>query len=222
MKLKTIAALFKRNKRLTIYTTENGEQWVCNGVAMYSMRGMPGMTPEAILRIFDIPPDKHSDWICNEGEMPTVINCADNVRGEINIEPMKINIEWLGNTYWLFSDGMRIYSFNEDYIKPLLDESEYLTFYKRETRNGGFMLACKIGIELKAIIAPVFLHEEEKFTDEIKSIAKLYSFMEEFETVVNAANEIYGDADNLSSGAEFDSTDAADEQMDFTDVMLEK
>ena len=36
MKLKTIATLFKRNKRLVIYTAPNGEQWVCNGVAMYS------------------------------------------------------------------------------------------------------------------------------------------------------------------------------------------
>lgn len=41
MKLKTIASIFNRNKYLTIFTTSEGEQWVCNGVAMYSLRGMP-------------------------------------------------------------------------------------------------------------------------------------------------------------------------------------
>ena len=33
MKLKTIASIFNRNKRLAIYTAPNGEQWIGNGIA---------------------------------------------------------------------------------------------------------------------------------------------------------------------------------------------
>lgn len=193
MKLKTIASIFNRNKRLAIYTAPNGEQWIGNGIAAYSLRGMPHMTPEIVLRIFDVPPDKHNKWICEESELPTVISFEDNERGETEIEPLKTNIEWYGVNYWLFPDGRRIYSFNEDYIKPLLDEPDYLTYHKRETAGGGFVLACKIGFELKAIVAPAMLKEE--FTEEINRIAALYRAMAN-EKIVNAAYELYGTQDN--------------------------
>ena len=191
MKLKTIASIFNRNKYLTIFTTSEGEQWVCNGVAMYSLRGMPRMNPEIVLRVFDVPPDKQEKWICKESEMPTVIDYSDNATRETDIEPLKINLEWNEKTYWLFPDGRRIYSFNADYIKPLLDEPDYLTYHKRETENGGFVLACKVGFELKAIICPAVLHDNEDFAAEIKRIAGAYATMER-EKVANAAYEIYG------------------------------
>ena len=120
MKLKTIASLFNRNKRLEILTAENGEQWISNGHAAYSLRGMPHMTPEIVLRIFDVPPDKHSKWLCGESALPTAINFEDGATEETAIEPMRMNIEWYGENFWLFPDGRRIYSFNECYIKPLL------------------------------------------------------------------------------------------------------
>lgn len=219
MKLKTIAALFKRNKRLTIYTTIEGEQWLSNGVAMYSMRGMPKMTPEVILRIFDIPPDKHNDWICNESEMLTVIDYSDSMDGEAVIEPLKINIEWYGDNYWAFPDGRRIYTFNEDYIKPLLDEPDYLTYHKRETVGGGFVLACKIGFELKAIIAPAMLHDNEKYMEEIKNISALYIAMER-EKIINAAYEMYGEQNNPPPNVDPDTGELLDDKSEFQQETL--
>lgn len=195
MKLKTIASIFNRNKRLTICTNIQGEQWITNGIAAYSLRGMPHMTPEIVLRIFDVPPDKQNKWICEETELPTAISFEDNERGEIEIEPLKTNIERFGDNFWLFPDGRRIYSFNEDFIKPLLDEPDYLTYHKRETVNGGFVLACKIGFELKAIVCPSMLHKKEDFIEEIAQIADLYAAMAQAE-VVNAAYEVFKATDN--------------------------
>ncbi len=188
--------VLSNTEKARVYCRMAYEQSV-NPVAshLYSMRGMPHMTPEVILRIFDVPPDKHNDWICNESEMPTVIDYDDCARVETDIEPLKINVEWCGDNYCLFPDVRRIYSFNEEYIKPLLDEPDYLTYHKRETASGGFVLACKIGFELKAIIAPAILHEDKSFTNEIKLIAGLYAAMEH-ERIINAAYEIYGTPDN--------------------------
>jgi hypothetical protein len=190
MKLKTIAALFSRNKRLNIHTDDNGEQWIGNGIAAYSLRGMPHMTPDTVLRIFDVPADKQHKWITDESEMPTAVSFKDKVRKETEIEPLKINIGYRGVKYWLFPDEQRIYSFREDYIKPLLDEPDYLTYHKRETEGGGFVLACKIGGELKAIIAPAYLHITEEFTEEIAEIASLYAVMSTLD-VGNVAYEIF-------------------------------
>lgn len=70
MKLKAIAAIFKRNKRLNILVMPNGTQWITNGVALYSMSGMPELTPAMVLKIFDIPEDKQGEWTCEVKPMP--------------------------------------------------------------------------------------------------------------------------------------------------------
>lgn len=140
MKIKAIAAVFKRNKSLTVYDDENGEQWISNGAAMYSMRGMPPLTPETVLKIFDVPADKHSDWICQECELPKIMSLSGFVKWETEIEPEKINIEYFGDKYWLFPDGDKIYALNEEYLKPLLDEREYLVYGKRTNETGGLWL----------------------------------------------------------------------------------
>ena len=194
MKLKTIASIFNRNKRLIIYTAPNGEQWISNGYAAYTMRGLPHMTPEVVLRIFDVPEDKRSKWHCEESELPTAISFEDTARGETDIDPLKTNVELYGVNYWLFVDGMKIYSFDEDFMRPLLGEPAYLKYYKRETIGGGFVLACKVGLELKAIIAPRPLHNNEDFIKEIGTIAALYDRMAR-DTVVNSAYEVYGTQD---------------------------
>jgi hypothetical protein len=190
MKLKKIASLLSRNKCLIIFTSDEGEQWLSDGAAMYSISGMPHMTPDIVLRIFDVPPDKQAKWHTRESEMPTAIDFADTIDDEQIIEPLSISVEYRGESFLLFPDGRNIYSFNREYLKPLLDNPDYLSFYKRKTENGGFVLALKVGLELKAVIMPKTLHETEEYTKTIKQIADLYKSMSR-DRVVNAASEIF-------------------------------
>jgi len=191
MKLKTIASLFNRNKRLTIYTAADGEQWIGNGIAMYSLRGMPHMTPPIVLRIFDVPPDKYEKWVCAESDMPTAIDFSDDTLGDTHIRPLKIGIEWSGDNYLLFPDERRIYSFNIDYLKPLIGDP-YLMYHKRETKDGGFVLACKVGLELEAIVAPFIFHENDGFVAEIAIISGAYGLMHSGGGIINAARSLFG------------------------------
>jgi hypothetical protein len=174
-----------------IYTTYMGEQWIGDGAAMYSLRGMPHMTPETVLRIFDVPPDKQNKWKQYEDDVPAHIDCSDYASGEKDIEPLRISVVWNGCGYMVFPDGNRLYTVNKDYIKPLLDEPDYLTYHKRETAGGGFLLACKIGLELKAVIAPAILQKREGYTAEIYKIAGLYRQMEH-QLIADSAQEMYG------------------------------
>ena len=219
MKLKTIASLFNRNNQLNIYTADNGEQWISNGVAVYSLRGMPHMTADIILRIFDIPPDKRDKWLTEESEIPVTISFEDYVIGETEVKPFKINIEYFGVNYWLFPDGQRVYSFNEEYLKSLLDEPDYLKFHKRTTEGGGFILACKVGLELKAIILPSHLHNKEEYTEEIQLIAKLYAVMSR-EKIINSASKIFKMATKEANTSEVDEEkdEMLDGQMDLQDM----
>jgi hypothetical protein len=192
MKLKTIASVFNRHKRLTIYTGGGGGQWIGNGIAMYSLAGMPRMTAGIVLRVFDVPPDKRGKWTREEAGMPDAMSFERAASGETDIMPLSLKIKLNDATFWLFSDERQILSFNEDYIKPLLDEPEYLTFHKRETKGGGSVLALKIAGELRAVVAPAFLQGIEGYADEIQQIADLYAAMPR-EKVANPAQELYGE-----------------------------
>ncbi|GHU42251.1 hypothetical protein FACS1894111_05880 [Clostridia bacterium] len=218
MKLKTIASIFNRNKQLTIYTTESGEQWLSNGMAMYSLRGMPYMESETILRIFDVPPDKRSKWFCNESKMTSTVEYEDNTENETGMEPLNVKIEWLDDKYWFFQDGKKIYGFKEEYIKPLLDEPDYLTYHKRELDCGVFVLACKIGFEIKAIIFPCALHKEKKHTEEIEQIARLYKSMQ-LEQTANADYEFYG-TNEQPGGVDPETGEILDGQESFGEELL--
>ena len=174
MKLNKIAALFKRNKHLTIYNTENGEQWISNGYAIYSMRGLPQVTPTTVLRLFDVPSNKHKGWTCKAEDLPEFVIVQDSISDEINIEPYKLTLQQADNRYWIFSYGAEIHAINEDYLNPLLN-GEYITFHKRKDNDGNFMLAIKDGLELIAIVMPMLPYKTDEFIKEINAIAGLFT-----------------------------------------------
>ena len=175
MKLKTIASIFKKHKHLRILTMPNGAQWITNGYALYSMAGMPDLTPPLILKIFDIPEDKQPEWHCTVEEMSENIIglCTDNYEiPAISLTQMKVSIEWCGSTYLLLSGGGDIFAVDEKFVKPLYDDIEYLRFYKRDMPDGsGIGIICYNALELIAVIMP--FTPSDDFSDELKS-AGLY------------------------------------------------
>ncbi len=164
MKLKTIATIFKRNKSLKILTMPNGAQWITNGVALYSMSGMPELTPAMVLKIFDIPDDKQGEWNCEVKPMPESMCevCTNNFyTTESLLEPKKSTIEYGGVTYSLLRNNGDIIAIDEKYLKPLYDDMEYMQFYKQKFPNKcGFAIVCQNALELEAIIMPIMLAEE--------------------------------------------------------------
>ena len=59
MKFNKVAAICKNAKRVSLFTDtgknsdEVRAQWLGDGIGMYLLEGMPIMTPEEVLRIFD-------------------------------------------------------------------------------------------------------------------------------------------------------------------------
>lgn len=178
MKLKAIAATFKRGKFLRIYTMPDGEQWIGNGVAMYKMSGMPQLTPAVVLKIFDVPDDKHAEWNCELEDMPIHLRelCADDLYiPEQTLEQMKISIEWNGVTQTFLKCQNDILAVDEKFVKPLYDDVEYLRFAKRSFEVGSrskVAIACYNALELQAIIMPY--HIGGDVLNELKSISTYF------------------------------------------------
>lgn len=177
MKLKAIATIFKRNKSLKILTMPNGAQWITNGIAMYSMSGMPELTPAMVLKIFDIPEDKQGEWTCEVKPMPENM-CEICTNGffttESLFETKKSTIEYGGVTYSLLSNNDDFIAIDEKYLKPLYDDMEYMQFYKREFSNKcRFAIVCQNALELEAVIMPIMLGEE--IAKELLDIGRYYN-----------------------------------------------
>ena len=162
MKIKAIASAFKRNKHLIIYTTPNGGQWIGNGNALYSMEGMPELTAEQVLQMFDVPEEKRADWFCDTMQMPEFF-CRDDFCNGTEFKQLKTALEIDGNTLLLFESGGEIYAFNERLLSPLYDEIETLLYYHTSwvEYNGkrNVALVCNSGLFTKAIIIPYKLGE---------------------------------------------------------------
>lgn len=176
MKLKTIAATFKRRKFLRIYTMPNGEQWIGNGAALYKMSGMPELTPPVILKIFDIPEDKQTEWNCEIEDMPFHLRklCNDELyTPEQVLESMKANVDWLGVTLLFLKNQFDIFAVDEKLVKPLYDDIDYLRFIKRTFgADNGIAITCYNALELQAVIMPYRTGEE--MVDELKDISAYF------------------------------------------------
>ncbi len=197
MKFKMVAAVFKRNKFLRILTMPNGIQWITNGSALYSMSGMPKLAPEMVLNIFDIPEDKQADWNCEEADMPENLQeiCTDDFHmPKISLEQKIAVVGWNDNTY-LFLDGMDgVFAVDENLIKPLYDDMEYLRFYKCTLRGSCTpAIMCYNALELKAIVFPYM--PGEKMAKEFQEISTYYSSIQYKTLLENMRNPpIFNDA----------------------------
>lgn len=177
MKLKAIASAFKRSKHLIIHTTPKGEQWVSNGSALYSMDGMPKLTPEQVLQMFDIPEDKRDDWFTDTAPMPDFFSTEDFYDTNTEFKQLQTTVELCGEKLLFFKYFGDIYAFKESYLKPLYDKSEYILYYKAEwtDSNGkkGSALVCNKGLIPKAIICPCM--PGNKDVEELKTICNFYN-----------------------------------------------
>lgn len=178
MKLKAIAATFKRGKFLRIYTMPNGEQWIANSGAMYKMSGMPQLTPAIILKIFDIPEDKQAEWNCELADMPEHLRelCDDNpYKPEQTLEQMKISVEYYGITQIFLKHQNNIIAVDEKLAKPLYDDVDYLRFALRPFGKGigsGIAVVCYNAFELQAVIMPYNISGD--MLNEMKSIGAYF------------------------------------------------
>lgn len=163
MKIKAIASVFKQTKQLRIWNEPNGVQWLSNCAAMYSMGGMPELTPETALRIFDIPEDECAKWDCNVGPLPEPMReaVASQQYNSTPLEPIPTTIKSGGVSFFFLKDKAsgEIIPIDEKYIKPLND-SDYISFYLNKSVSGFEQVVCYDGLQIIAVILPVTIGDE--------------------------------------------------------------
>lgn len=158
MKIKSIAAICKKNKQIVLFNrTEDGEtvqQFISDGAACYPVSGLPILDEESILTIFDVPEKQREDWYVKYAPVPEELNFEDIDRGERVIEQGNLSIVYAGKTLKPLQTRRGLVFIESRYLAPINDVLDVMELYERVTPGGQPYIVAKAGFLLQAIIMP--------------------------------------------------------------------
>lgn len=153
MKIKEIARLCKKRKRITVYRVGN-TQWVSNGYAAYPLHGLPKLEEKSLFTMFDIPEESRDSYFYREEQVEPrdtgfPISFEDYFEQEEQAEPEELVISY----FWENLKGIRTSSgtvfFDAELLKPFDDD---YNFYVRLSPKGVPYIAVKKGMILLGVI----------------------------------------------------------------------
>lgn len=129
MKLKKIMSLCKKINRVIIFQEWTAgrdseiihRQFISNGNAVYKVEGLPALTKETILRIFDVGEEKWDSWHCSVHDMQGKI-------GDLNLndtDPMEMEIDTFFCPMIINNKTLRIFGL-PDATMMCIDEISFL------------------------------------------------------------------------------------------------
>ncbi|MBR3767551.1 MAG: hypothetical protein IKL10_04840 [Clostridia bacterium] len=155
MKLKAIAKLIKNNKY--IYTVEETEKsfWLGNGTAIYLVDGLPLMTNEQLLIMFEIPEkDKPKYHFSNNLKFTSQIERKDCIQAESIALMLNMTLQYSGYTLVPLRTEAGLICIEEQYLKPLASLEQGYELYLRYTDENKPYIVAKDGMFMKAVILP--------------------------------------------------------------------
>lgn len=111
MKIKSIAAICKKNKNIAIFErySDDGDiltQYIGDGSAVYPVIGLPPLDAESLLTIFDVPEKDRDNYFVKTLGIPAGISFEDTDATERQVEAVRGELASL-------NAGMRIRTFRE-------------------------------------------------------------------------------------------------------------
>ena len=149
MAIKDIAAVLKANKAIYVFRGKDGVQWVSDGTAAYPLPNCPQITNEDEAKaVFSAG----KEWTYRElGD--EFLDTSDFAVMEYDVEPLHgIRVIWHGDELLPIVSGSKLYWIKTSKLTPVkaLDR----TYFVRQSRTGGEIIAVKSGMFLQALIAP--------------------------------------------------------------------
>lgn len=170
MKLKSVAAICKERKMVSLYFGKSG-QYIGNETAFYLVPEKLELDQDNVLIIFDIPKDKQNCWMVEESPLPKNISIADVLEGEEQALIYPFDIYCHENTYRIIKDQEGIAAINTKYLAPLIDNEIELSYYIRRSIEGREYIAVKSGFMLQAVIAASNLFDQN-FLDNLRDLQR--------------------------------------------------
>lgn len=158
MKIKSIAAICKKNKQVVLFNrySDNGtvSQYIGDGSAVYPISGLPELDEESILTIFDVPEKQREDWLVRYRDIPEGISFEGTDTTEKIIEQGNLSIVYSGKTLKPLQTRRGLVFIESRYLSPVSDVLDVLELYERVTPFGAPYIVAKAGFLLQAVIMP--------------------------------------------------------------------
>lgn len=125
MKIKSIAAICKKNKNIAIFErySDDGDiltQYIGDGSAVYPVIGLPPLDAESLLTIFDVPEKDRDNYFVKTLGIPAGISFEDSDATERQVEREGISIIYSGRTLKPIQQRAGWYSSKAAILRPLL------------------------------------------------------------------------------------------------------
>ena len=160
MKLKAMAALCRRGKRVTLFERrhEDGtiEQFLSDGFGVYMTGELPQLDEESVLAIFDV--SAKEDWTVQRSALPVWISTDDFDPTDEPVRLCETGVTHEGKTYRpLFRKGGGVVWTDEAFFSPIAD-SDFSLFLRGSERY----LVAKAGMFFLAALTLVTLPVKAK------------------------------------------------------------
>ena len=165
MKIKSIAAICKKNKNIAIFErySDDGDiltQYIGDGSAVYPVVGLPQLDKESLLTIFDVPEKDRDNYFVKTLGVPAGISFEDTDETERHVEREGISIIYSGRT-----------------LKPIRTTRglDVLELYERRTAEGTPYIVAKAGFLLQAVIMPYDVINQQ-FVESLQDLTRECEF----------------------------------------------
>ena len=161
MIIKNLAASCRKRMLIDIFTdTKQDIQWIGYGSALYPMHGIPWISTDQALVMFDVPEKKRDKTIVvDHGNIRDFFDVSD---GAADNEAVAINLPMFFSGKMIYptitSQGIAFY--DADAFNPVKD-IEDLRLYERYTKKGELYFVAKAGMMVEAVILPLNIKAKE-------------------------------------------------------------
>lgn len=155
MKIKALAAICKKKKRIAFWD-EDDRQFVSDFGAVYPLDGLPWMSRENLLTVFDVPEKDREKWLIAEslGDV-MMVNLDDVDNTECDVKYADIHVTYCGYELIPLYTSKGIVYINAMHLNPLMDAAGQLTLHERKDDFGQVYIVAKVGLLLQAVIFPM-------------------------------------------------------------------
>ena len=176
MKIKSIAAICKKNKNIAIFErySDDGDiltQYIGDGSAVYPVVGLPQLDKESLLTIFDVPEKDRDNYFVKTLGVPAGISFEDTDETERHVEREGISIIYSGRTLKPIRTTRGLVFIESRYLSPVADVLDVLELYERITPDGTPYIVAKAGFLLQAVIMPYDVISQQ-FVDNLKRLTE--------------------------------------------------
>lgn len=151
MKNGKILKLCKDRKQVTSVMYD-GTQWIGDGMSLFPLYNSPIFTKETLLWTYDVPDDKHSEFMYREMDGCN-ISLDDYLEEDIEAERLELVINVYGYSLNVYLAGGEIYFIDRKYLS-VFDEKE-IHLFGRKTENGEMCFVAKAGFVIMGVIMPI-------------------------------------------------------------------